>query len=106
MDNSIHDAIKSRGFDEWTLLVYGRTEVINDLHAEDALYHRSCYMNYKNNKMIPVKHQKSSSLQHSTPLHQPSTSRKRGRPKDEVLDGISDTTLLVSPTQEILYWEL
>ena len=60
------------------LLVFGRIKGINDLHTEDAVYHHTCYSNFKTNKKIPSKYQQSDSI----------VNRKRGRPKNEVLDDI------------------
>ena len=60
------------------LLIFGRIKGINDLHIEDAVYHHTCYSNFKTNKKIPSKYQQSDSI----------VNRKRGRPKNEVLDDI------------------
>ena len=53
---SVTESIKFRGFDEWALIVFGRMEGFSDLHAEDAVYHRTCYSNFKTNKKIPSKY--------------------------------------------------
>ena len=80
IDKSVTESIKSRSFDEWALLVFGRLEGISDLHAEDAVYHHTCYSNFKTNRKIPSKYQDSGE----------EVNRKRGRPKDELLDDIYD----------------
>ena len=43
IDKSVTESTKSRGFDEWTLLSFGRIEGINDLYAEDAIYHHTVH---------------------------------------------------------------
>ena len=67
LDQSILKSISDRNNDSWALEVKGRLESINDLHAEDALYHGSCRTRFRfgNEKDLPDS----------------STSRKRGRPK-------------------------
>ena len=59
IDKSVTESIKSRSFDEWALLVFGRLEGISDLRAEDAVYHHMCYSNFKTNRKIPPKYQDS-----------------------------------------------
>ena len=39
IDTRVTEAITSRSFDGWALIVLGRFEGIHDLHAEDAVYH-------------------------------------------------------------------
>ena len=78
IDKSVIEAIKSRNFDEWALLFFGRLEGISDLHAEDAIYHHACYSNFKTKRNVPSKYQDSGE----------EVVRKRGRPKDEPLNDI------------------
>ena len=78
IDKIVAESIKSRGFNEWVLLVFGHIEGINDLHAEDVVYHYTCYSNFKTNKNIPSKYQQPDCKEN----------RKECRPKDEVLDDI------------------
>ena len=79
INKNVAESIKSCDFNEWTLLVFGRLEGISDLHAEDAVYHRTCYSSFKTNK-IPSKYQRPDSK----------VNQKRLRPNDEVLDEIHD----------------
>ena len=79
IDTRVTEAITSRSFDVWALIVLGRLEGIHDLHAEDAVYHHTCYTNFVSKKNIPLKYQASGAE---------GKKRKRGRPKDEVLDDI------------------
>ena len=58
IDESVAESIKSRGFNEWELLVFGCVEGINYLHAEDAVYRRTCYSNFKTDKNIHSKYQR------------------------------------------------
>ena len=57
IDKSVAQSIKSRGFDEWALLIFGRKDGINYLYAEDVVYHHTCYSNFKTNKKITSKYQ-------------------------------------------------
>ena len=43
IDKSVTESIKSRGFNEWALLAFGRIEGIDDLYAEDAIYHHTVH---------------------------------------------------------------
>ena len=52
---------------------------MNDMHAENAVYHHTCYSNFKANK-IPSKYQQPDSK----------VNQKRGRTKEEVLNNIND----------------
>ena len=54
--------------DDWAIAVKGRIEFVNDLHAEDAIYHIKCNSYFRTRK--------------SNPVVQGDTSRKRGRPVD------------------------
>jgi len=59
--------------DEWAKTVQGRIKAVHDLHAADAVYHKTCSNNFRTNKDIPVKFQQ----------HDDNTSvkrMKRGRP--------------------------
>ena len=43
--------------DEWSYKVKGRIEYFSsDLHAADAVYHRSCSSNFRTGKQIPLKY--------------------------------------------------
>ena len=62
--------------DEWAQKVKARIDFVIDLHAADAVYHKACSNNFRNQKQIPQK-------------YLPSDSRsakhiKLGRPQDEV----------------------
>ena len=48
----IIDAGKIRN-DNWSKAVLGRIASVNDLHAADAIYHKQCNTNFRNNKNIP-----------------------------------------------------
>ena len=93
LDKSILKSISDRNNDLWSL------EVINDLHAEDALYHGSCRTRFRfgNEKDLPDS----------------STSRKRGRPKGgeketafndiiEFLMGNEDEQVTISELQAMM----
>lgn len=56
INKNVAKSIKSRGFDKWALLVFGSIEGINDLHAEDVIYHQTCYSSFKANRKIPSKY--------------------------------------------------
>ena len=79
IDTRVTEAITSHSFDEWALIILGRLEGIHDLHAEDDMYPHSCYTNFVSKKNIPLRCQASGAE---------GKKRKRGRPKDEVLDDI------------------
>ena len=74
IDQSIREAILYRSYDDWALTIFGRLESVNELHAEDAVYHKSCYSNFKTGKQLPGAHTSSKN------------NRKRSRPKDILLD--------------------
>ena len=61
------------------LAVLEHLKGIIDLHAEDAVYHRSCYSNFMTGKNIPSKYQPTEA-----------NKRKRGRPKDNVLEDVRE----------------
>ena len=67
VDRAIADAILRRQKDEWSLEVKGRFEFVNDLHAEDAIYHGDCNSLFRSGKGKPG-------------VDTANSSRKRGRP--------------------------
>ena len=50
VDRAIADAILRRQNDEWSLEVKGRSEFVNDLYAEDAIYHGDCNSCFRSGK--------------------------------------------------------
>ena len=59
--------------DSWAIAVQGRIEFFGkDLHAADAIYHRSCDVNFRTNCDIPEEHRTEPIEKH----------KKVGRPKD------------------------
>ena len=66
VDNSILKVVDERK-DDWSIEVKGRLAVVNDLRAEDSLYHVRCNSYFRTGK--------------SNPMSQDSQ-RKRGRPAD------------------------
>ena len=56
VDTNVKNQIRIRGEDEWAIAVNGRMQFINDLHAEDAMYHTVCMSNFRNGKSIPAKY--------------------------------------------------
>ena len=58
------------GYDDWALAVLSRIESVNELRAEDAVYHKTYNSNFRTRKKIPAKH----------------CNRKRGRPKNISLE--------------------
>lgn len=55
--------------DELSAEVRGRVEIVNDLHAADAVYHQSCSVNFRTKKAKP-----------QTVLPEPERISKKGRP--------------------------
>ena len=53
VDISMKDIIKERKHDEWATEVDGRLGFVNDLRAEDAIYHKSCNSNFRTGKGNP-----------------------------------------------------
>ena len=51
---SISNAIKERNHDDWAADVSGRFGLINDLRAEDAIYHKTCNSNFRTLKGKPT----------------------------------------------------
>ena len=56
VDKSMESIIKSRGDDPWAIAVNGRLQYVNDLRAEDAIYHDKCDSNFRIMKSIPKKY--------------------------------------------------
>ena len=52
VDTAICDPIAKRNND-WSMDVKGRLETINDLRAEEAVYHKTCNSNFRTGKAIP-----------------------------------------------------
>ena len=67
VDRAIADANLRRQNNEWSLEGKGRLEFVNDLRAEDAIYHRDCNSRYSSGKREPE-------------VDIAVSSRKRGRP--------------------------
>ena len=60
--------------DDWAFTVQGRIEYFGkDLHAADSVYHRSCDINFRTNRDVPMQHRDDSTEKKA---------RKVGRPKD------------------------
>ena len=53
IDRAIADAILRRQNDEWSLEVKGWLEFVNDLRAEDAIYHGDCNRSFRSSKRKP-----------------------------------------------------
>ena len=68
VDNSISKVIEERK-DDWSIAVKGRLAFVNDLRAEDSLYHIRCNSYFWTGKSNPMSQENSSE-------------RKRGRPAD------------------------
>ena len=66
VDRAIADAILSRQNDEWSLEVKGRLEFVNDIRAEDAIYHADYNSHFRSGKRKPG-------------VNTANSSRKRGR---------------------------
>ena len=66
VDRAIADAILSRQNDEWSLEVKGRLEFVNDIRAEDAIYHADYNSHFRSGKRKPR-------------VDTANSSRKRGR---------------------------
>ena len=71
VDIPISNAIKERKNDDWGTEVKGRLELLNDLRAEDAVYHTICNSNFRTGKVKPKAFSNSN------------TPQKRGRRSDE-----------------------
>ena len=67
VDRAIADANLRRQNNEWSLEGKGRLEFVNDLRAEDAIYHGDCNSRYSSGKREPE-------------VDIAVSSRKRGRP--------------------------
>ena len=67
VDRTIADANLRRQNNEWSLEGKGRLEFVNDLRAEDAIYHGDCNSRYSSGKREPE-------------VDIAVSSRKRGRP--------------------------
>ena len=83
VDKAISDAILRRQNDEWSLEVKGRLDFVNDLRAEDAIYHGDCNTRFRagrSNKALVS--------------DVVTSSRKRGRPtikeREEVFEEIAE----------------
>lgn len=50
--NTFQEVCRIRN-DDWAKEVWGRLEVVNDLHAADAVYHNQCSVNFRTKKQIP-----------------------------------------------------
>lgn len=72
VDEAIKKQILIRGDDTWAIAVNGRLQYVNDLRAEDAVYHVICNSNFRIGQSIPKKYASTS----------PAQSKKRGRPSD------------------------
>ena len=53
VDKAVEQTIRDRGNDEWSVEVKGRLASINDLHAEDAIYHVRCSSSFRTGHVIP-----------------------------------------------------
>ena len=53
IQDSLLQACSERN-DDWSHLVRGRIESVNDLRAADAVYHRTCYTNFVTNREVPL----------------------------------------------------
>ena len=68
---AIKDDIGKRQNDPWAVEVKGRLELLNDLRAEDALYHADCNTRFRFGK------------EKTNDSKTPNISRKQGHPRDE-----------------------
>ena len=66
-DRAIADAILRRQNYEWSLEVEGRLEFVNDLRAEDAIYHGDCNSRFRSGKRKPGVDITNSSRKHGRP---------------------------------------
>ena len=86
VDYEEYSSVKTDGFvetimahcrqrkDDWAFTVQGRIEYFEkDLHAADSVYHRSCDINFRTNRDVPMQHRDGSTEKKA---------RKVGRPKD------------------------
>ena len=72
IDKKVEAQIALRGDDPWAIAVNGRMQSINDLRAEDSIYHNNCYSNFCLGRPVPLKYAGDI----------PGPSSKRGRPID------------------------
>ncbi|KAK2702739.1 hypothetical protein QYM36_018660 [Artemia franciscana] len=71
--HSVLRACESRGKDNWATTVLGRMNcILSDLHAADAVYHKSCYVSFKTNKSMPKRYKE----------EEENDSAKAGRPAE------------------------
>ena len=56
VDNAMRKSLVERGYDDWALAVLCRIESVNELRAEDDVYHKTCNSNFRTRKNIPAKH--------------------------------------------------
>ena len=64
--------------DAWSDEVYGRIQMVNDLHAADAVYHQACSVAFRTNKSRPSRN--------ADAYETPPNPNKRGRPSSTVTD--------------------
>ena len=76
VDIAMKKFISERGNEEWVISVNGRLQSVNELHAEDAIYHYVYNSNFRTGKSIPKLYSESG----------PSNSKKRGRPQEKTKD--------------------
>ena len=65
--------------DSWAIAVMGRMNSINDMRADDAVYHNQCSVNFRTGKQIPLRFSKDV-FQKGQQVKE----KKLGRPKDDV----------------------
>ena len=53
--NSIKKCCQARN-DEWAFNVAGKIEFFSDLHAADVVYHKTCSINFRTGRKIPVRY--------------------------------------------------
>ena len=53
VNRAIAGTMLRRQNDEWSLEVKGRLEFVNDLRAEDAIYHGDCNSRFRSGKRKP-----------------------------------------------------
>ena len=75
VDAAIIKAINLRNNDEWALVVNGRLDSVNELRAEDAIYHKACNSSFRTGKPIPQ-------MFGATNMKEEGITRKSGRPVD------------------------